>query len=282
MITLHSPAKINLFLRVLSKRADGFHNLASLFQTIDLHDTLTFQLTDQDAFDCTDLTIPRDQTNLVLRAVELFKQKTGYRFCAKIQLIKRIPALAGLGGGSSNAATTLVALNRLHHNPVDFNELSNWGAELGSDISFFFSEGTAYCTGKGEEVTPMISLKQNHPMYLIKPPFGISTPQVFSKFILQSEELLDPKTLLSNFYNRRPLYHNDLEQPALQIAPELQNYKQNLLNIGFENVFMTGSGSALCCIGEPDFPLTLPFNLFKKIHYIHRTEGEWYLENVKL
>src|SRR5262249_13981075 len=107
MLTLLSPAKINLFLRILGKRPDGYHELASLFQAIDLADTIHFSLSDADHLTCTDPAIPVDRSNLIWKSVNLFRRKTGLNFHLKIHLEKKIPHQAGLGGGSSNAATTL-------------------------------------------------------------------------------------------------------------------------------------------------------------------------------
>src|ERR1700733_15970617 len=113
MLTLLSPAKLNLFLRIVRRRPDGYHDLASLFQTVSLADTLHFSLSERDQLTCTDPALLTDHTNLVLKAVDLFRKKTGLSFGLKIHLEKHIPYQSGLGGGSSNAATTLWALNQL-------------------------------------------------------------------------------------------------------------------------------------------------------------------------
>lgn len=167
MLTLNSPAKINLFLRILNRRRDGYHNLASLFQTVDLLDQIHLSLDERDSLSCSDPTLPVDHTNLVTKAVELFRAKTGMAFNVRAHIDKKIPAQAGLGGGSSNAATTLWGLNTLLKNPATPQQLQVWSAEIGSDVPFFFSLGTAYCTGRGEQVF-------NQP-FLDLPPFGLSS-----------------------------------------------------------------------------------------------------------
>ncbi len=144
MLTLNSPAKVNLFLRILRRRSDGYHDLASLFQAISLYDTIHFALSDHDELTCDKPGIPTDSTNLILKAADLFRRKTGLKFGLKAHLEKRIPHEAGLGGGSSNAATTLWALNQLHGQPASPDELIAWSGEIGSDITFFLSHGTAY------------------------------------------------------------------------------------------------------------------------------------------
>ena len=143
MLTLASPAKINLFLRVLHRRQDGFHDLASLMQTVDLSDTIHFRLGEEDGLTCTNERLPTDNSNLILKAADLFRRKTGINQGLVAYLEKRIPMEAGLGGGSSNAATPLWAFNSLCGSPATEAELVSWGAELGSDVAFFLSHGTA-------------------------------------------------------------------------------------------------------------------------------------------
>ncbi len=115
---LFSPAKLNLFLRVLSKRKDGYHEIASLFQAIDFGDILTFALSDKDKLTSSDPSIPHDRSNLIFQAADQFRRQTGLHFGLEVDLEKKIPTQSGLGGGSSNAATTLWALNELHGRPV--------------------------------------------------------------------------------------------------------------------------------------------------------------------
>ncbi len=242
-ITLFSPAKINLFLRILGKRPDGYHELASLFQTINLGDTLTFTFSSTDQLTCTDPTLPCDGSNLVLKAVDLFRRKSGLRFSIQIDLDKKIPTQAGLGGGSSNAATTLWALNALHNFPYTDLELQSWSSEIGSDIPFFFSHGTAYCTGRGEIVRDLPPLPLM-PFSLIKPALGLSTPAIYKELKLEECYAEDPEQLLASFYAGNPKYINDLEKPAFRLYSELQTIKIK------ENAFMTGSGSALIAMGS--------------------------------
>ena len=196
MLRCFSPAKINLFLRILRRRCDGYHELASLFQAIDLGDWLTFTLAEADQFTCSDATLSCDSSNLVSKAVALFRLKSGLQFNIKIHLEKKIPVQAGLGGGSSNAATTLWALNALHNHPFTLQELQSWSSEIGSDIPFFFSQGTAYCTGRGEVVRNLPPLTMQQPLSLYKPPEGISTPALYQALQLAHCAPLDPEKLL--------------------------------------------------------------------------------------
>lgn len=149
-LQLFSPSKINLFLRVVRRREDGYHDLASLFHVIDLGDTMDFSIVagDSDHLTCTDPSIPTNDSNLVIKALNLFRAKTGMKQCFSVHLDKKVPHGAGLGGGSGNAATTLWAANELTGRPATTEQLLEWSGDIGSDISVFFAEGAAYCTGR--------------------------------------------------------------------------------------------------------------------------------------
>lgn len=252
MIKLLSPAKINLFLRVLGKRPDGYHELASLFQAVDLCDTLECSLGNEDRLTCSHPTLPVDSSNLILKAADLYRRKTGLNCGLHVHLDKKIPIQGGLGGGSSNAATTLWALNVLNNNLVPTKDLIAWSSEIGSDISFFFSTGTAYCTGKGEQI-------QNHPplverqFWIVKPPQGTSTPQVYKCLDLKKLVLRDPLIALESFLTPDPHYFNDLEEAAYTVMPDLREIKTQLEKGGFQAI-LSGSGSSFFCVGEGKIP----------------------------
>jgi len=182
-LTLFSPCKINLFLRIIRKRPDGFHDLASLFQAVGFGDTLHLSLTknDGDEFSCNMEGVPTDSSNLVLRALELMRQRTDRKdVFFNCDLVKRCPAQAGLGGGSANAATAMWGANELMGRPATLDQLIEWSSELGSDITFFLSRGTAYCTGRGEVMTSIDPpLPSGAKLSIVKPDLGLSTPKVF-------------------------------------------------------------------------------------------------------
>lgn len=276
MLKVFSPAKINLFLKIIRKRSDGYHELSSLFQTIDLGDTLTFELSSKDSLTCTDPLIPTNETNLVLKATQLFRNKTGFSTNFKIHLLKQIPIQAGLGGGSSNAASTLWACNNLTGNKISIADLQQWSAEIGSDIPFFFSEGTAYCTGRGEHVQNLSPLTKQH-CWIIKPKVGLSTPEVYSRFRLKSDSNLNVASNadIKRFFNESPYYINDLEQPAFEAKPELEEIKNNLLKCGFKTVLLSGSGSAFFCLGEGTPSISNDFTSFST-HFLNRSPIHWY------
>lgn len=267
--TFKSPAKVNLFLRVLRRRQDHFHDLASLLQAIDLIDLLHIEKSCEDAFSCSDPTLPTDGKNLVIKARELFRKKTGLKFPVKIHLDKKIPAQAGLGGGSSNAATTLFALKTLSGLSISDQELAVWSSEIGSDIPFFFSNGSAYCEGRGERVRSV----DLHPasFFICKPAMGLSTPEVFRTLDLAKLSKEDPEILLDGFLSGNGLMINDLEAPAFFLMPLLKAFKLSLE--GFEKCMMTGSGSAFVCIGEGNAP---PCDFYAQAQSIYRSSNGWY------
>lgn len=151
-LELFSPAKINIFLRVVRRREDGFHDLASLFHVIDLGDDMSFTLlppgSGSDQLTCNVPDVPTDASNLVIKALNLFRAKTGASERFSVDLFKCVPHGAGMGGGSGNAATTLWAANELCGRPASVAQLLEWSGDIGSDISVFFSSGAAYCTGR--------------------------------------------------------------------------------------------------------------------------------------
>jgi len=264
-----SPAKINLFFRVLGKRSDGYHEIASLFQAIDLYDTLHLEPAPADSLTCTDLALPCDSSNLILKALQIFRLRFFLPFGVKIHLEKRIPIQSGFGGGSGNAATTLWGLNELAGRPASQGQLAQMGADLGSDVPFFFSNGTAYCTGRGEILEPY-ELPSPLRGWFVKPPFGLSTPLVYKE--TRVGELLprDPRKTLADF----PCFYNDLEPAALRLEPRLAGLRKELEGRGFDSVTMTGSGTAFFCFGERgDASGLIPFRS------IQRQSTGWYLES---
>jgi 4-diphosphocytidyl-2-C-methyl-D-erythritol kinase len=272
--------------------------LASLFQAVSFGDTLELSLLSddqdatQDTFDCNMPGVPLDSSNLVLRALQLFREKTGC--CSTTffhaNLIKQVPAQAGLGGGSANAATALWGANQLLGSPASLDNLIEWSGALGSDITFFLSRGTAYCTGRGEVMTNIEPpLTAGTKVYIVKPNIGLSTPAVFKALDYDKLSTLDADdTLLPAFIKDLKsvpdeYFVNDLEAPAFKVVPELQELKQDLLKHGFEHVLMSGSGTSIFCLGQPsdyksfreEFDNKKDVGVFES-EFINRKEGEWY------
>lgn len=271
-----SPAKVNLFLRILRRRSDGYHDLASLFQAVDLYDTLHVEFSEEDCLTCNDLQVPLGPSNLIWKAIYLYRQQTGYAFKLHIQLDKKIPMEAGLGGGSSNAATALWAINALHDHSISESELCKWAAEIGSDVPFFFSSGTAYCTGRGEQVNSLLPLKPSS-FWIFKPLFGLSTPLVYNSLRADLLPSRDPEAYLQTFIKGHHAYFNDLEPSAFELLPKLKEIRELLRSHGFEDVMMTGSGTAMICFGEKIPSLSkeiFPFQ--QRVHFANRSPPHWY------
>lgn len=187
-----------------------------------------------DTLECNKPEIPTDSSNLIIRALDKFREKTGKTDHYRIRLEKRIPHEAGLGGGSSNAATALWAANVLSDKPCTTEQLAQFGAEFGSDISFFLSNGTAYCTGRGE-ILEEIPRMRPQTLYIVKPEEGLSTPEVFKNLNLDECSKKDPKELLKKMQDGVIFadFVNDLELPSFRLMPRLAKLKYDLQRAGF-------------------------------------------------
>lgn len=260
---------------MLKKRPDGFHEIASLFQAVDLCDTLTIDhSSEEDSLSSFNPTLPTDHTNLIMRAASLFKEKTGCTKKFAFTVEKRIPMEAGLGGGSSNAATTLWGLNQLTNSGVDDSTLAKWGAEIGSDVSFFFSNGTAYCEGRGE-LLMSVSLPQEKTFWLAKPKEGLTTPLVYKTTIVDKLQNRDPTESLGRWLKGESFFFNDLEKAAFTLLPSLSKLRDKLQTLGFDKVHMTGSGTVFVCEGDVEAP-SLPGVTFFPVKTLTRRGEGWY------
>jgi 4-diphosphocytidyl-2-C-methyl-D-erythritol kinase len=273
-LVLFSPAKVNLFFRVLHKREDGYHAIASLYQALSLGDTLRISLANEDRLTCDAADIPCDERNLVSKALRVFRAKTGCAFSVHVHIEKKIPVQAGLGGGSSNAASALFAFNALTGAAVDEKTLSSWAAEFSSDASFFFSTGTAYCTGRGEQLEDLPSLEART-LWLAKPQEGLSTPLVYAHCSPSSYAQRDPRAFLQRALEGDLETFNDLESPAFSLMPSLSVLKKELFDLGFSQVTMTGSGTAFMCFGPVAAPF-LPGVRFFPVRFSQRVNRKWY------
>ena len=178
---MRSPAKVNLFLEIIRKRSDGFHDLESIFQTIPLYDTLEFTPgAESFTLETDDPAIPVNKNNLILQAAEHLRKLYPLPGGGHFHLHKVIPSAGGLGGGSSNAATALLLLNDAFKLNLSQEELTQIGATIGSDVAFFIYGGTCLCQGRGEIVTPLSKVPAL-PLHIITPSWGISTPAAFAE-----------------------------------------------------------------------------------------------------
>ena len=273
-LTLLSPAKVNLFFRIHHQRQDKYYQVSSLYQAINLSDTLSICLAHEDCFHCNLDHLCDLQENFIWKAIFLFRQKTGWNQKLSIYLQKNIPLQAGLGGGSSNAATMLWALNLLSDYHFKESLLALWAAELGSDMAFFFSEGTAYCQGKGEIIQNIANLPTTH-FWLAVPQFGLSTSLVYQTCDVKNLPHWDSSQALSDVIQGTLILKNDLELAAFHLKPELQIIKHQLLEMGFTQVSMTGSGTAFICFGSLEKPESSGI-VFYPVHFLQRKLGYWY------
>jgi 4-diphosphocytidyl-2-C-methyl-D-erythritol kinase len=239
-----APAKINLFLRVLGKRADGYHDIFSLMQKISLYDEFTFMPRSEGiTLKCSNLELPTDENNLVFRAAELLFSNMNYFGGIEITLNKRIPLAAGLGGGSSDAAITLMALNEVCSFGLTKKELMQLGSKLGADVPFFIFGTSAFASGVGDKLKTCKNLPEIQ-LVLINPQFPLSTKAVYSNLNLRltSEKINYSIPRLSTLSDVIRELHNDLEEVSLNMHPELGNLKQILLRHGALGALMSGSG----------------------------------------
>ena len=244
-MTIDAPAKVNLTLQVLRRRDDGFHEIETLMAPITLADRLQISLrTDQSIrLTCSDPSVPSDASNLAHRAAAAFAKHSGLEFGVDIHIGKKIPHGAGLGGGSSDAAAVLVAIDRLLGTKMPVEELERVAATLGSDIPFFIRSQAAMCSGRGEIIEPFEGLPSAD-ILLVKPPFPIPTPWAYQAWA-NSEK---PSATFQQFHGSIPLM-NDLEAPVFSkylLLPVLKSALQKHPSVSA--AMMSGSGSTIFAI----------------------------------
>jgi len=242
-LCLESPAKINLRLKILRKRDDGYHELRTVFQKISLHDTLHFTLKKGKGITITtdDPDLAVGKTNLVHQAVAAILKRSDYQGGVHIQLEKRIPVGGGLGGGSSDAATALKAMNRLLGLDLSRKELMEIGKGIGADVPFFFIDGAAIGTGIGDRLRK-ISLPSLW-YVLINPRFEVSTRWAYQNFILKKKRFrLKVVRFIQNPRKISRILQNDLEEVVAGQYPQIGTMKKILSRVGALGALMTGSG----------------------------------------
>jgi len=252
ILSLRAPAKINWFLKVLGKRDDGYHDLISVMQCVNLYDELTFEHADTIEL-ISDMDIP-PVDNIVYRTASSLKKNTSYPKGAKITLLKNIPSGAGLGGGSSDAASTLMGLNRLWGLKLNNTELHAIAAEIGADVPFFLDGPCSLAERRGEKLSPL-KIHSSAVLLLVKPSVSVSTAEAYASFDSGKVKKLTKKPndikLLVQVFTRQDfnlygnLFDNDLEPVVAARYPVIREIKTRLLNSGAIISAMTGSGSAV-------------------------------------
>jgi 4-diphosphocytidyl-2-C-methyl-D-erythritol kinase len=261
-LTKPSPCKVNLLLNILGRRADGFHELETVMQPVNLCDEITFEQRDSGIeLTCSNPALPTDATNLVHRAAAAFFRSTGVTTGIRMHLQKRIPMAAGLGGGSGNAATTLLALNEMFGRPLSNSSLHEIAASLGSDIPFFLQSSPALATGRGEKIEPLKPFRalEGGAFLLVHPGFGIATAWAYKELArfpkaLNGEQGRAAKliALLDSGDLRKASreFYNSLEAPALEKYPWLAVLQEFLRENGAAATLMSGSGSTTFAVTQ--------------------------------
>jgi 4-diphosphocytidyl-2-C-methyl-D-erythritol kinase len=250
-VRLRSYAKINLGLHVLGKRDDGYHEIRTVFQTISSFDRLQIELSQGQKveFEC-DLKELNQSNNLVVKAINTLKQFMNLSQGFRVNLEKRIPVGAGLGGGSSNAAATILGIKKLLNLTLSYQDLIELGGLLGSDVPFFFLGGTALGIGRGAEIYPLEEQTQKY-LLLIVPSCSVSTVDAYARMSLPLTKRIG-KSMIPVFCSayldsleHRDSVKNDFEEMIFHDLPKLGKVKEELLNRGALTAALTGSGSAL-------------------------------------
>jgi 4-diphosphocytidyl-2-C-methyl-D-erythritol kinase len=252
-VVMWAPAKVNLFLETLGKRPDGYHEIATLMVAVRLYDSLVFRESQDLTLRCSDATLAVGPDNLVLKAAKLLQERTGCKKGAAIRLIKRIPMAAGLAGGSTNAAATLLGLNRLWQLGLSSGDLARLSAGIGSDIPFFFYTPAAWCTGRGEIVAPV---KLPIPLHfvLLCPAFGLATASVYKNVAIPPHPMSGDEIKLAfaqgDVDSIGQLMHNRLQTAAQTIEPRVAEYARMLAETSPAGSLMSGSGSTLFALAR--------------------------------
>lgn len=263
-MTRLSPCKVNLILNILGKRPDGFHELETVMQPVALHDELSLERAASGvSLTCSDTTLPTDARNLVHRAATGFLSQAGISEGVRLHLEKRIPLAAGLGGGSGNAATTLLGLNELFGHPLTSTVLNEIAATLGSDIPFFLQTGPGLGTGRGEKIEPLrpFPVLRGAALVLVHPGFGISTPWAYQNLARFPSALngtpgraakLIERLNGTDLWAAAAEFYNSLEAPALEKYPLLELYQRFFRENGAAGTLMSGSGSTTFAIADSE------------------------------
>jgi len=250
---VQAPAKINLFLEIINKRPDGYHNIESVMHTVSLFDILEFTEIQENKIElvCDNMQLSSDvKKNLVYKAAEKFKQQYNINKGIQIKLTKNIPMGAGLGGGSSDAAATILALNKIWNVNDDIKNLEALGAKLGADVPFFMTGGVAKISGIGD-VVEKINTKLNLDFVLVKPNFGVSTPYAYSRVKFPLTNIHKISKIINNlekgmfdFESAKDLFFNRFEDFIFDEYQEIKQIKKVLEDLGCASL-MSGSGATV-------------------------------------
>lgn len=263
-------AKINISLDVIGKRENGYHDLRMIMQTIDLYDVISIkEIGDGIKVICNKPGVPTDKTNLVYKAAELFINTYGIKSGVEISIEKNIPIAAGLAGGSTNAAAVLKIMRDIYKPEIGDKELMEIGVKIGADVPYCIVGGTALCEGIGEKVTP-IKPFTNHILVLIKPPFGVSTKEVYQSLQIDKIENHPNTKYLIKCVEENKLFEvarnmkNVLENVTLKKYPILKDIKEQTIKMGAIGALMSGSGPTVFAFFEDMLKAQVFYDEIKK------------------
>lgn len=274
-IVIESYGKINLGLDVLYKREDGYHEINTIMQQINLSDSLVIREIEGDIeLDCNNRELPLDSTNLVYRAWKKIQEKTGIKKGIQVIIQKNIPIAAGLAGGSSNAAAVLKGLNELWDLKLSVEELREIGVEIGADVPYCIIGGTAFAEGIGEKLTRLKPFKDKN-LLLINPGIGVSTAEVYKSLKLTEKRRMDVKKIISSIEKDdiksvAENIINVMEDVVIEKNPIISEIKKDMMSLGALNPLMSGSGPTV-------FGL---FDDLDKLSYCKKILGEKYTKGM--
>ena len=257
-LRLRANAKINLFLEVLDRRPDGYHNIETVFQSIDLHDVITLRGNTSGSIEirCDDPRVPLDSSNLVYRAAELLSRESGERSGVDIHILKRIPVGAGLAGGSTDAAATLIGLNELWGLGYGVDDLIQLGGKLGADVPFCIMGGTAFGRGRGDELTQLTPFC-GIPVVVANPGFQVSTAWAYENLrdlgltrVRKSANILVGKMQRRDVSDVGRELLNIFESTVMAEHPQVRRIKEEFIRAGASGALMTGSGPTVFALAE--------------------------------
>lgn len=267
MVQVKAYGKINLTLEVLGLRKDGYHEIRSIMQNVELHDNLKLDLSDDGLIHLSGNNdkLKYDDNNLIYKSAIILKNHTRTKYGTRIYLEKNIPIEAGLAGGSADAAATLIGLNKLWKLNLSIEELMDLGASIGSDIPFCLIGNTALVEGRGEKVTGLISPDMEK-ILIVKPDFGASTKLIYQKFdeFIKTDNQNYSELMIKAIEDQgdyRRYLHNDLELVTTKLYPEVQSIL-NIMGEKCEFSMMSGSGPTCFAFGS-DYMINLLYNTFK-------------------
>lgn len=242
-----SPSKINLGLNVVSKREDGYHNIETIFLPLMLSDIINFNKSEKLTLNTDSSLLNKLSDNLILKAIELLESYTNRKFTLEIFVRKMIPIGGGLGGGSSNAAVSLMAINKIFDLSVNFEILSKLALKLGSDVPYFLNPVPCYAESRGEELYPL-NIEVPYPILVVNPGIKIDTSWAFTR-ITPSKPVFNLRSILqdgiSDFDNLKKFVKNDFEETIFSQCPDIKKIKDDLYNQGAQFALMSGTGSTV-------------------------------------